>query len=85
LEAVPAYRPAPRVRPEVAWSLARLTLDGGMLLAAAAARPGSRAVGVDAAPAGWLALFAVLVVGRCRPRMYRRAFAPTSWTISAAL
>ena len=34
LEAVPAYRPAPRVRPEVAWSLARLALDCGMLLAA---------------------------------------------------
>jgi exopolysaccharide biosynthesis polyprenyl glycosylphosphotransferase len=76
LEAVPAYRPAPRVRPEVAWSLARLALDGGMLLAAAVASSlGSRAAGVDAAPAGWLALFAVLVVaagavrGMYRPRL----------------
>ncbi len=76
LEAVPAYRPAPRVRPEVAWSLARLALDGGMLLAAVLASSlGSRAAGVDAAPAGWLALFAVLVVaagavrGMYRPRL----------------
>jgi exopolysaccharide biosynthesis polyprenyl glycosylphosphotransferase len=73
LEAVPARRPAPRVRPEVAWSLARLGLDGGMLLAAALASSlGSRAAGVDAAPAGWLALFAVLVVAAFAARgMYR--------------
>ena len=76
LEAVPARRPAPRVRPEVAWSLARLALDGGMLLVAALASSlGSRAAGVDAAPAGWLVLFALLVVaafavrGMYRPRL----------------
>ena len=59
--------------PEVAWSLARLALDGGMLLAAVLASSlGSRAAGVDAAPAGWLALFAVLVVAACAVRgMYR--------------
>jgi exopolysaccharide biosynthesis polyprenyl glycosylphosphotransferase len=73
LEAVPAYRPAPRVRPEVAWSLARLALDGGMLLAAALASSlGSQAAGVESAPLGWLALFAALVVGACALRgMYR--------------
>jgi exopolysaccharide biosynthesis polyprenyl glycosylphosphotransferase len=76
LEAVPAYRPAPRVRPEVAWSLARLALDGGMLLAAALASSlGSRAAGVDSAPPVWLALFAALVIsvgavrGMYRPRL----------------
>jgi exopolysaccharide biosynthesis polyprenyl glycosylphosphotransferase len=73
LEAAPLRRSAPRLRPEVAWSLARLALDGGMLLAAVLASSlGSRAAGVDAAPAGWLALFAVLVVAACAVRgMYR--------------
>jgi exopolysaccharide biosynthesis polyprenyl glycosylphosphotransferase len=76
LEAVPARRPGSRVRPEVAWALARLGLDGGMLLAAALASSlGSKAAGVDAAPAGWVALFAVFVVaafavrGMYRPRL----------------
>jgi exopolysaccharide biosynthesis polyprenyl glycosylphosphotransferase len=61
------------MRPEVAWSLARLALDSGMLLAAAlAASLGSQAASVDAAPAGWLALFGVLVVAACAARgMYR--------------
>jgi exopolysaccharide biosynthesis polyprenyl glycosylphosphotransferase len=61
------------MRPEVAWSLARLALDSGMLLAAAlAASFGSQAASVDPAPAGWLALFGVLVVAACAARgMYR--------------
>ena len=76
LDAVRLRSRAPLVPPEVAWSLARLALDGGMLLAAVLASSlGSRAAGVDAAPAGWLALFAVLVVaafavrGMYRPRL----------------
>ncbi len=76
LEAVPGRRGALRRRPVVGWSLARLGLDGGMLLAAALASSlGSRAAGVDAAPVGWLALFGVLVVaafavrGMYRPRL----------------
>ena len=76
LEAVPARRRALRLRPVVGWSLARLGLDGGMLLAAALASSlGSQAAGVDAAPVGWLALFGVLVVaafgvrGMYRPRL----------------
>jgi exopolysaccharide biosynthesis polyprenyl glycosylphosphotransferase len=73
LEAVPARRLATRMRPEAAWSLARLALDSGMLLAAAlAASLGSQAASVDAAPAGWLALFGALVVATCTARgMYR--------------
>lgn len=73
LEAVSRRRSAKRMRPEVAWALARLALDGGMLLAAVLASSlGSRAVGVDTAPAGWLALFAVLAVAACAARgMYR--------------
>ncbi len=61
------------MRPEFAWSLARLGLDAGMLLAAALASSlGSQAASVDAAPAGWLALFALLVVAACAARgMYR--------------
>jgi exopolysaccharide biosynthesis polyprenyl glycosylphosphotransferase len=73
LEAVRSRQSAPRIRPDVAWSLARLALDGGMLLAAGLASSlGSQAAGVGAAPAGWLALFAVLVVAACAVRgMYR--------------
>jgi exopolysaccharide biosynthesis polyprenyl glycosylphosphotransferase len=65
-----------RLRPDTAWALARFSLDAIMLVAAALASSlGSRAAGVDAPPAGWLALFAVLVVaafagrGMYRPRL----------------
>ena len=64
------------MRPEVAWTLARLGLDTAMLAAAAvAATFGSHAAGINATPAGWLLLFAVLVVatsaarGLYRPRL----------------
>jgi exopolysaccharide biosynthesis polyprenyl glycosylphosphotransferase len=64
------------LRPDSAWALARFSLDATMLLAAALASSlGSRAADVDAAPAGWLVLFAVLVVsaflarGMYRPRL----------------
>jgi exopolysaccharide biosynthesis polyprenyl glycosylphosphotransferase len=74
--AEPLSRPdrgASRLRPETAWALARLSLDAGMLLAASlAASLGSRAASVDAAPAGWLLLFSVLVVAAFAARgMYR--------------
>ncbi len=61
------------MRPEVAWTLARLGLDTAMLVAAAiAATLGSQAAGVNATPAGWLLLFAVLVVATSAARgMYR--------------
>ena len=73
LEAVPHRRTASRIGPDLGGSLARLALDGGMLLAAVLASSlGSRAVGVEAAPAGWLALFALLVVAALAVRgMYR--------------
>ena len=65
-----------RLRPDSGWALARFSLDSIMLVAAALASSlGSRAAGVDAPPAGWLALFAVLVVaafagrGMYRPRL----------------
>jgi exopolysaccharide biosynthesis polyprenyl glycosylphosphotransferase len=52
-----------RLRPDDGWTLARLALDSGMLLAAGiAASLGSQAANVEPAPAGWLALFSVLVV-----------------------
>jgi len=65
-----------RLHPDSAWALARFSLDAVMLLAAAlAASLGSRAVDVDAAPVGWLALFSILVIaafaaqGMYRPRL----------------
>jgi exopolysaccharide biosynthesis polyprenyl glycosylphosphotransferase len=65
-----------RLGPDSAWALARFSLDAIMLVAAALASSlGSRAANVDAPPAGWLALFAVLVVaafagrGMYRPRL----------------
>jgi exopolysaccharide biosynthesis polyprenyl glycosylphosphotransferase len=62
-----------RLGPDSAWSLARFSLDAAMLVAAALASSlGSRAAGVDAPPVGWLALFAVLVLGAFAARgMYR--------------
>ena len=65
-----------RLRPDSAWALARFSLDAIMLVAAALASSlGSRAAGVDAPHAGWLVLFAILVVtafagrGMYRPRL----------------
>ena len=65
-----------RLRPDSVWALARFSLDAVMLVAAALASSlGSRAAGLDAPPAGWLALFAILVVaafagrGMYRPRL----------------
>jgi exopolysaccharide biosynthesis polyprenyl glycosylphosphotransferase len=53
-----------RVRPGRAWTLARLSLDATMLLAAGvAATLGSSAVGVPAPPLAWLVVFAVIVLG----------------------
>jgi exopolysaccharide biosynthesis polyprenyl glycosylphosphotransferase len=62
-----------RLPPDSAWALARLALDATMLGAGAlAASLGSRAAGVDSAPAGWLVLFSVLVVAAFTARgMYR--------------
>lgn len=62
-----------RLHPDSVWALARFSLDGTMLGAAAlAASLGSRAAGVDSAPAGWLFLFSVLVVAAFTARgMYR--------------
>ena len=67
------HRIASRVRPDGGWTLGRLALDVVMLLAAALASSlGSDAASVDAAPAGWLVLFAVLVVAAFAARgMYR--------------
>jgi exopolysaccharide biosynthesis polyprenyl glycosylphosphotransferase len=65
-----------RLRPDTAWALAKFSLDATMLvLAGLATTLGSRAANVDAAPAGWLMLFAVLVLaafavrGVYRPRL----------------
>src|SRR3712207_2089285 len=65
-----------RIAPDTAWALARFSLDATMLGAAALASSlGARAAGVDATPAPWLALFAVLVAatfavrGSYRPRL----------------
>jgi len=53
-----------RLRPGRAWSLARLSLDGTMLLTAGvAATLGSSAADVPAPPPLWLALFAALALG----------------------
>ena len=62
-----------RLRPDFPWALARFSLDAIMLVAAALASSlGSRAAGVDASPAGWLALFGLLVVATLAARgMYR--------------
>ncbi|MDP9491541.1 MAG: sugar transferase [Actinomycetota bacterium] len=61
------------LRHDSAWALARFSLDATMLMAAALASSlGSRAASVDAAPAGWLVLFAILVVATFAARgMYR--------------
>jgi exopolysaccharide biosynthesis polyprenyl glycosylphosphotransferase len=65
-----------RLRPDTAWALARFSLDATMLVVAGLATTlGSRAANVDAAPAGWLTLFGVLVLavfalrGMYRPRL----------------
>ncbi|HEY7707458.1 MAG TPA: sugar transferase [Gaiellaceae bacterium] len=62
-----------RLQPETSWSVARFALDSTMLVAAALASSlGSRAAGVEAAPAAWLALFSVLVLAAFTARgMYR--------------
>src|SRR5687767_1596182 len=77
----PVSSPAPlaarlHLRPETAWALARFALDATLLAAAGlAAALGSRAAGIDAAPVGWVVLFAVLVLavfaarGMYRPRL----------------
>jgi len=88
-----------RLHPDSAWTLARFSLDAVMLLAAAlAASLGSRAVHVDAAPFGWVALFSILVVaafaarGMYRPRLrgdvledLRRVITATSLAAMAVL
>jgi exopolysaccharide biosynthesis polyprenyl glycosylphosphotransferase len=65
-----------RLSPDAAWTLARFSLDATMVAVAAfASSVGSRAAGVDPAPAGWLALFGILVLtsfavrGMYRPRL----------------
>ena len=65
-----------RLRPDVAWALARFSLDVTLLAAAGlAAALGSRAADVDAAPVGWVMLFGVFVIaafgarGMYRPRL----------------
>ncbi|MBA2361747.1 MAG: sugar transferase [Actinobacteria bacterium] len=65
-----------RLAPDTSWILARFSLDATMLAAAALASSlGSRAAGVEASPAGWLALFSVIVAvtfaarGMYRPRL----------------
>jgi exopolysaccharide biosynthesis polyprenyl glycosylphosphotransferase len=62
-----------RLHPDTAWGLARFSLDATMLAAAAlAASLGSRAAGVDSAPAGWLLLFSFFVIAAFKARgMYR--------------
>jgi exopolysaccharide biosynthesis polyprenyl glycosylphosphotransferase len=51
------------LRPGLAWSLARFSLDLAMLVTAcAAATMGSEAAGVSAPPAAWLAVFSCLVI-----------------------
>jgi exopolysaccharide biosynthesis polyprenyl glycosylphosphotransferase len=62
-----------RLRPDAAWALGRFSLDVTLLAAAGfAAALGSRAAGVDAAPAGWVALFGAFVVAAFAARgMYR--------------
>jgi exopolysaccharide biosynthesis polyprenyl glycosylphosphotransferase len=61
------------LRPDAAWALARFTLDVAMLAAAGiAAALGSGAARVEAAPIGWVGLFAVLVLAAFAVRaMYR--------------
>jgi exopolysaccharide biosynthesis polyprenyl glycosylphosphotransferase len=63
-----------RIRPGLAWSLARLSLDTAMLLTAgAAATLGSSAAGVPAPPPFWLGIFAALALGVAGMRgMYGR-------------
>jgi exopolysaccharide biosynthesis polyprenyl glycosylphosphotransferase len=65
-----------QLRPDAAWALARFSLDGALLAAAAlAAALGSRAAEVEAAPIGWTVLFGALVIaanaarGMYRPRL----------------
>jgi exopolysaccharide biosynthesis polyprenyl glycosylphosphotransferase len=62
-----------RLRPDAAWALGRFLLDASLLGAAGlAAALGSRAAGIDAAPIGWVVLFAVLVIAAFAARgMYR--------------
>jgi exopolysaccharide biosynthesis polyprenyl glycosylphosphotransferase len=83
--ALPAHRAPTRseqlalrlgLRPDTAWALARFSLDATMLVVAGLATTlGSRAANVEAAPAGWLTLFGVLVLavfalrGMYRPRL----------------
>ena len=65
-----------KLRPDAAWALARFSLDASLLAAAGfAAALGSRAAGTEAAPVGWVLLFAVFVLvafaarGMYRPRL----------------
>jgi exopolysaccharide biosynthesis polyprenyl glycosylphosphotransferase len=62
-----------RLRPDATWALARFSLDAALLAAAGlAATLGARAAGIEAAPVGWIVLFAVLVLGAFAARgMYR--------------
>jgi exopolysaccharide biosynthesis polyprenyl glycosylphosphotransferase len=62
-----------RLGPDSAWALARFSLDATLLAAAGlAAALGSRAAGIDAAPAGWVVLFGLFVLGAFAARgMYR--------------
>ena len=62
-----------QLRPDTAWALARFSLDATLLAAAGlAAALGSRAAGIESPPAGWVALFAVLVLALFALRgMYR--------------
>jgi exopolysaccharide biosynthesis polyprenyl glycosylphosphotransferase len=61
------------LHPDTTWALARFSLDAVLLGAAGfAAALGSRAAGIEAAPAGWVFLFAVLVLATFAARgMYR--------------
>jgi exopolysaccharide biosynthesis polyprenyl glycosylphosphotransferase len=52
------------LRPSTTWALARLTLDGAMLVTAAvAATMGSEAAGVSTPPGTWLVIFSLFVAG----------------------
>ncbi|HEX2292838.1 MAG TPA: sugar transferase [Gaiellaceae bacterium] len=64
--------------PDTAWTLARVSLDAAMLLAAGLASSlGARAAGVEATPAPWLLAFSVLVVAAFAARgMYAPRFRP---------
>ena len=64
------------LRPDAAWALARFSLDAALLAAAGlAAALGAREGGIESGPAGWVALFGVLVLavfagrGMYRPRL----------------